>query len=221
VDAHYTWSKTRDISTHSNGGGQTMDNYDPMRDYGPSNWDVPHRFVASYIYDIPFGKTSSNGLVRNVAAGWQISGVTTWQSGMPVNPVLSTDRANIGISNTQRPDLIGAIPEMNCQEDPATRQQFNCYDAAAFALPAQFTFGNAGRNILRGPRFLVTDLSAVKELTFGRSRLQLRAEFYNVFNNVNLGQPNATFGSQNFGRISTVATGSNMRQLQLGARFLF
>jgi hypothetical protein len=67
----------------------------------------------------------------------------------------------------------------------------------------------------------VTDLSAVKELAFGNTRLQLRAEFYNVFNNVNLGQPNATFGSQNFGRITTVATGSNMRQLQLGARFLF
>ena len=77
VDAHYTWSKTRDIATHSNGGGATMDNYDLMRDYGPAIWDVPHRFVASYIYDIPFGKTSSNPFVRYVAAGWQISGVTT------------------------------------------------------------------------------------------------------------------------------------------------
>jgi outer membrane receptor protein involved in Fe transport len=221
VDAHYTWSKTRDITTHSNGGGQTMDNYDPMRDYGPANWDVPHRFVASYIYDIPFGKTSSNPFVRYVAAGWQISGVTTLQSGQPVNPTLSTDRANIGITGQQRPDLVGAIPEMNCQTDSATRQRTNCFDATAFALPAQFTFGNAGRNILRGPRFLVTDLSAVKELAFGNTRLQLRAEFYNVFNNVNLGQPNAVFGSQNFGRITTVATGSNMRQLQLGARFLF
>jgi hypothetical protein len=198
-----------------------MDNYDPMRDYGPAIWDVPHRFVASYIYDIPFGKTSSNGFVRHVAAGWQISGVTTWQSGAPVNVTLSTDRANIGITGQQRPDLIGAIPEMNCQEDPATRQQFNCYDATAFALPAVNTFGNASRNILRGPRFLVTDLSAVKELGFGNTRLQLRAEVFNIFNNVNLGQPNGTFGSQNFGRISTVATGSNMRQMQLGARFLF
>ena len=65
---------------------------------------------------------------------------------------------------------------MNCQEDPATRQRFNCYDAAAFELPAQFTFGNASRNILRGPNFMVTDLAAVKELGFGNSRLQLRAE---------------------------------------------
>ncbi len=59
ADAHYTWSRTRDMSTHSNGGGQTMDNYDIQRDYGPANWDIPHRFVASYLYDIPFLKNSS------------------------------------------------------------------------------------------------------------------------------------------------------------------
>ena len=54
ADAHYTWSKTRDMGTHSNGGGQTMNNYDIWADYGPAAWDVPHRFVASYIYDVPF-----------------------------------------------------------------------------------------------------------------------------------------------------------------------
>ena len=72
-DAHYTWSRTRDMSTHSNGGGATMDNYDIWRDYGPANWDVPHRFVASYIYDVPFLKDSSSPLIKYVAAGWQVS----------------------------------------------------------------------------------------------------------------------------------------------------
>jgi hypothetical protein len=159
--------------------------------------------------------------VRNVAAGWQVSGVTTWQSGAPVNATISTDRANIGITGQQRPDLVGSIPEMNCEENAATRELINCFDATAFALPAQFTFGNASRNILRGPRFLVTDIAAVKELTFGNSRLQLRAEIFNAFNTVNFGQPNAVFGSANFGRVSALATGANMRQMQLGARFLF
>jgi hypothetical protein len=60
VDARYTWSRTRDMATHSNGGGQTMNNYDIWADYGPANWDVPHRFVASYVYDVPFLKTSSS-----------------------------------------------------------------------------------------------------------------------------------------------------------------
>ena len=115
VDAHYTWSKTRDMSTHSNGGGQTMNNYDIWADYGPANWDVPHRFVASYIYDVPFLKTSSSAFLRYVVAGWQVAGITTIQSGTPVNVTLNGDNANIGISNLQRPNLVGAVPSLNCQ----------------------------------------------------------------------------------------------------------
>ena len=146
VDAHYTWSRTRDMATHSNGGGQTMNNYDIQADYGPASWDIPHRFVASYIYDIPFLKSSTQPVLKYVVAGWQVSGVTTLQSGSPVNVTLSTDRANIGITGQQRPDLVGAVPTLNCVADPdpaRRRQLMNCYDAAAFALPAQFTFGNA------------------------------------------------------------------------------
>ena len=73
------------MATHSNGGGATMDNYDIWRDYGAANWDVPHRFVASYIYDVPFLKNSSQPVLKYVVAGWQIGGVTTVQSGSPVN----------------------------------------------------------------------------------------------------------------------------------------
>ncbi len=83
ADAHYTWSRTRDMATHSNGGGTTMDHYDIWRDYGPANWDYPHRFVASYIYDVPFLRNSSNAFLRSVVAGWQIGGITTYQSGDP------------------------------------------------------------------------------------------------------------------------------------------
>jgi hypothetical protein len=219
VDAHYTWSRTRDMGTHSNGGGQTMDNYDIWRDYGPANWDIPHRFVASYIYDIPFLKTSSNPVLKNVVAGWQVAGVTTLQSGTPVNVTIGADVANIGISGIQRPDLIGAIPSLNCQTDAATRQRINCFDASAFATPAAFTFGNADRNILRGPKSVQTDLSLSKTIGLGgTTRVQLRAEMFNVFNNVNLGNPNGVFGSANFGRISSAGA---MRQIQLGVKFLF
>jgi hypothetical protein len=222
VDAHYTWSRTRDIATHSNGGGQTMDNYDIARDYGPANWDTPHRFVASYIYDVPYLKNSSNPVFKYVVAGWQIAGVTTLQSGTPVNVTIGTDRANIGISGLQRPDLVGAIPSLNCQQSPTGRDLINCFDANAFAIPAQFTFGNASRNILRGPKFLNTDISFVKNVPAGHSmRVQLRVEMFNVFSNVNYGQPNGVVGTSNFGRISALATGANMRQMQLGAKLLF
>jgi len=223
VDAHYTWSRTRDMATHSNGGGQTMDNYDIWRDYGPALWDIPHRFVATYIYDIPFLKSSPQPILRYVVAGWQVGGVTTLQSGSPVNVTIAADRANIGISGQQRPDLIGAVPEMNCQPAPTGRDLINCFDPSAFAMPAQYTFGSAPRDVLRGPKAMITDLSLAKNIPVGgRMRFQFRAEIFNAFNNVNYGQPNAVFGSATFGRISaTNTTYPNMRQVQLGGKLIF
>jgi hypothetical protein len=150
------------------------------------------------------------------------------QSGTPVNITLSTDHANIGISGLQRPDLRGAVPDMNCQANSAgatavaRRQLINCYDASAFALPAQFTFGNADRNILRGPKFSTTDLSFMKNVQVGADkRLQVRIEIFNVFNQVNYNNPNASFGSAAFGTITSLATGATMRQVQVGGKLLF
>jgi hypothetical protein len=219
VDAHYTWSRTRDMATHSNGGGQTMDNYDIWRDYGPAIWDIPHRFVASYLYDVPFLKESSQPILKHVVAGWEIGGVTTLQSGSPVNITLSSDRANIGITGQQRPDLIGGVPSLNCQTNATTRELINCYDASAFALPAQFTFGNAPRNVLRGPKYVSTDLSMIKNVPLsGNVKFQIRVEMFNAFNTVNFNNPNASFGSSSFGRISSALS---MRQVQLGGKLIF
>jgi hypothetical protein len=227
-DLHYTWSRTRDMATHSNGGGATMDNYDVEKDYGPANWDVPHRFVAAWVYEPPFFRNSSNKLLKYVVGGWQITGITTLQSGIPANVTFGADRANIGIAGLQRPNLIGAVPELNCQPNtggatPAARRQLiGCYDASAFALPDQFTFGNAPRNVLRGPSYKQTDLAFMKNIPVGGdARVQLRAEVYNVFNRANFANPNAVFGSSAFGSITALATGATMRRVQLGARLVF
>ena len=179
------------MATHSNGGGQTMNNYDIWADYGPANWDVPHRFVASYIYDVPFLKTSSQPLLKYVVAGWQVAGVTTIQSGTPVNVTLSGDRANIGITRPQRPDLVGAVPELNCADPSATRRQLiNCFDPTAFALPAAVHVRQRAAQLLRGPKFVSTDLSLTKNFPLGGGApLQFRAEIFNAFNNVNYGNP--------------------------------
>jgi hypothetical protein len=219
ADAHYTWSRTRDMATHSNGGGATMDNYDIWRDYGPAGWDIPHRFVASYLYDVPFLKDSSNAFLKYVVAGWQVSGVTTVQSGSPVNVGISADRANIG-TGLQRPDLVGPVPSLNCVPDPARPPQLmNCFDASAFAMPAQFTFGSAPRNVLRGPKFVNTDLSLMKNVIVGGgATFQIRVEMFNFFNTVNWGNPNATLDNTAFGRITSAGA---MRQVQLGAKLLF
>jgi hypothetical protein len=94
-------------------------------------------------------------------------GVTTIQRGTPVNVTIAPDRANIGISGLQRPNLIGPVPKLNCQQSPTNRDLINCFDASAFALPAQFTFGNAPRNVLRGPKSVTTDLSMAKNVPIG------------------------------------------------------
>ena len=163
--------------------------------------------------------------LKYIVAGWQVSGVTTIQSGSPVNITFAQDRANIGITGLQRPDLIGAVPDLNCQPNSAgatevaRRQLINCYDATAFALPAQFTFGNTSRNVLRGPKFSSTDLSFMKNVPVGgTARLQVRVEIYNIFNQVNYGNPNASFGSAAFGSITSAGS---MRQFQLGGKLLF
>ena len=95
----------------------------------------------------------------------------------------------------------------------------NCFDQSAFSLPDQFTFGNAPRNMLRGPGSKVTNLSLMKNVFLaGRARVQLRAEVFNLFNVVNWGGPNVQVGNAAFGRITSAG---QMRRMELGAKFLF
>ncbi len=217
ADAHYTWSKTRDMANHSNGGGSIVNDYDIWSDYGPAAWDVPHRFVLSFIYDTPFFRDSPNVFLRQVLGGWQIGSVTTLQSGTPLNVTIQGDRANIG-RGAQRPNVTGS-PSLNCQPNPNGLGLVNCIDASAFSLPDQFTFGNAPRNLLRGPGSKVTNLSLMKNVFVGgRARVQLRAEVFNLFNTVNWGNPNTTFGAANFGQITSAG---QLRRMELGAKFLF
>jgi len=115
------------------------------------------------------------------------------------------------------------VPQLSCVDDPdqtaRRRQLINCFDQTAFALPAQFTFGNAPRNVLRGPGFVSTDVSFMKNVPIGGgARFQFRAEFYNIFNNVNYNNPNTTFAAANFGRITGAGS---MRQIQLGGKVFF
>ncbi|MBA2305789.1 MAG: TonB-dependent receptor, partial [Acidobacteria bacterium] len=145
ASVHYTYSRNDDMGTNSNAGGRTMDDFDIQRDYGPSNWEIPHRFVASYLYEMPFFRASQQAVLRHVLGGWQIGGVTTIQSGTPINVTIGADRANTASPN-QRPDLVGT-PSSNCGGDALV----NCIDPAAYAQPALYTFGSATRNHLRGP----------------------------------------------------------------------
>ena len=77
--------------------------------------------MASYLYELPFFRDSSSRLLRYVLCGWQIAGMTTIQSGIPVNITFAADRANIGIAGLQRPNLVGAVPELNCSAQHGRR----------------------------------------------------------------------------------------------------
>jgi hypothetical protein len=213
ASAHYTWSRNDDMGTHSNAGGQVMNQYDIWADYAPSNWSVPHRFVASYIYDLPFFRDAPQPALRHVLGGWQVGGITTIRSGTPINVTIQPDRANTGTGG-QRPDLVGT-PTANCGKNNLV----NCIDASAFALPAPFTFGNTPRNALRGPGLVVTDVSLGKNFALGGdAQLQLRAEIFNLFNRANFNNPGAVFGTATFGRITSAQP---MRQIQLGTKIIF
>jgi hypothetical protein len=217
LNAHYTWSRTFDMAEHSNGGGAIVNDFDIWSDYSRASWDVPHRFVVSGIYELPFFRESSSLLMRGLLGGWQVSGVATFQSGTPLNVTIQGDRANVG-RTPQRPDVLSDV-ELNCEPNPAGLGLINCIDPTAFAQPAQFTFGNAPRNMLRGPGFSRTDLALSKSFTVaGRTRVMVQAQVFNLFNEVNWGAPNTTFGAANFGRVTSA---SSMRQMELRVRLTF
>lgn len=213
--ANYTWSHTTDVSTDSNNGGAPMDPYDWRRDYGNSNWDIRHRFIASYVYDIPIFARAS-GLTRGIFGNWQINGITTLQSGRPFNVSISEDRANTAPGSVQRPNAVGPASS-NCNGAHLTA----CIDASAFALPALYTYGTAGRNIMRGPHLYATDLSLFKNIPIReRLRFQFRVEAFNVFNAPMFSNPSASFSNlATFGNITS--TSVDNRVMQLGGKLVF
>jgi hypothetical protein len=214
--ASYTWSHTLDVSSDSNDGGAPMNPYNWRGDYGNANWDIRHRFVASFVYDLPT-LNGRSALLRAVLGNWQVNDITTLQTGMPFNVTIPDDVANIGRGN-QRPNVVG-VPHANCNSSRLT----NCIDAAAFAEPAAYTFGNAARNLLYGPGLLNTDVSLFKNFPINeRAKFEFRAEFFNVFNHPLLSNPNSTLNDPSFGSItSTVGTGADNRDIQFGAKLVF
>lgn len=226
--ASYTWSHTLDAGTDSNGGGQPMDPYDWHRDYGNANWDIRHRFVANFNYELPFFKDSSHALLRSVLGGWQANGIVTLQSGMPFNVVMGGDNAHTGTNALQRPNVIGPT-SASCDGD---NSRVDCVNLGAFQQAAPGTFGNAGRNILRGPGVETVNFSGFKNFAFKeRYNIQFRAEFFNLLNTPVFNNPNATLpllsgtqtytaaNVQNFGTITS--TRLDNRQIQFGLKFLF
>jgi hypothetical protein len=223
--ASYTLSKSQDDSSGSGGfadSGVPQNSRNLAAEWGPSVFDVRHRFVFSSLYELPFGPGrrflgGATGLVEKLVAGWQANAIVTLQTGQPFTPVLAIDNSNTG-QLQDRPDVVGDpyAPGPGC---PATRTVDCWVSPAAFARPAPLTFGNAGRNSLGGPGYRNIDLAFTKNTRIAeRRQIQFRSEIFNLLNWINYDLPNRTALTSNFGRIFSAGP---PRQVQFGLRFTF
>ena len=206
-NASYTWSKSLDYNSFSSGGIVGQNSYDLRGDRGLSDFDARHRFVISALYDLPF---RGNQFIE----GWQLSLIVQSQSGNPINIVTSNSAVN-GLTGTLRPDVTGPVAALGKVE--------GWFDTSVFTPVARF--GSLGRNVVIGPTFNNTDFSISKNTRLSENfRLQFRAEFFDIFNHANFGQPGNLVGSPAFGRITntrfpTGESGSS-RQIQFAIKLI-
>jgi hypothetical protein len=197
-------------------------------DRASSAQDIRHYFILSSVYQRPFGKGRpylTAGPAAWILGNWELSGMFASRTGRPVSVTVSRSTADLPDGNNlnQRPDLIPGVPVY-----PANRTPDNWINRAAFAVPQKGTWGNLGRNTLRGPGMNQLDLSLGRRQPINENMaLTFRTEFFNLFNRVQLGQPSSNISSAgSFGRITSTlnngATGTGTaRQIQFMLRFDF
>src|SRR4051812_41291514 len=214
--ANYTYSKAMNIADA--GATLPVNGLDASGSYGPANFDRTHIFSALYSYELPIGtgRRWLNGkgwLSTQVLGGWQVSGITTLQSGLPFE-ITATDLSNTGGIHTQVADRVcdGNLPS---DQRGITRW----FDTSCFVQPATGRLGNSGRNILRGPGTTNFDLSAFKRFAFGEQRwIQLRTDLFGAFNHPIFSTGNQAVTSSTFGQITT-ASGARVIQMSLQVAF--
>lgn len=206
-NASYTWSRSLDYNSFSSGGIVGQDGYSLRNDRGLSDFDARHRFVISALYDLPLRGS-------RLLEGWQLAVVVQSQTGNPVNIVTTNSTVN-GVAGTLRPDVNGPVTIIGSVD--------RWFDTSTFAAVPRF--GNLGRNVVIGPGFNNIDFSIIKNTRLSDTvRMQLRAEFFDLFNHANFGQPGNVVGTPAFGRITNTRfpageTGSS-RQIQFAIKVI-
>ncbi len=218
VGAAYTLGKSTDNASDKR--NVIYDTYDDTSYEGLSNFDRTHVLSIYYIYDLPFWRNPSN-LMQNVLGGWQISGATFLRSGTPFSITRNDDRAGVGDGGFGQPvDLVGD-PDAGTNGKFSTGSDDNFgFNPDAFAQAPQGRFGNAPRNILRGPGDQQWDIAFFKNFSLADThKMQFRVEVFNFPNHPNLSGPVTDITSPNFGR--SITKDGSRRDIQLALRYLF
>ena len=223
----YTWAKSTDSKSAAAGIGASgfngwqgfLNNHDPERDYGRSDFDVDHRLVGSFVANLPFGRGEKlagniSPVANAIVGGWQVNGIYTWQHGFPITIQARDIGGVLDTFGSNRADKVG---------DPYPsgfkRSVTAWFDTKAFAQPAFGQFGTSSRNILRGPGINNLDLSLFKNLDFPKGmKVQFRLESFNALNHTQFTSVQTNVANQGFG----VVTGARPGRInQLGLKFTF
>jgi hypothetical protein len=194
--ASHTWARLLDDAGWTNPFNRSFD-------HGRAREDVAHNFKLSSIYEVP--RLRLTGVAGAILNGWGITSNVAWRGGFPFPLRSGKDNSFSGVGR-DRPDFIGTdIHAAQLSSDrPHGEMVSEFFDTSLFVQNAQGTFGNTGRNVLRGPKSFNTDLGVLKTARITeRTALQFRAEFFNLFNNVNFRLPNSRLTSASFGAITS------------------
>ena len=236
----YTWSKSMD-----NGSGIRTLGTDPLKpqkgdcvscEWGLSVFDTRHRFVTSFLYDLPVGpgrRYLQSGLVSSILGGWQVGGIVRASTGFPLTVTSGVDQSRTA-HGYDRPNVVGGVSAELPSDQRSPGAWFN---VSAFQMNASGTFGSVGRSTLTGPGIFVIDFSAVKNFQVGATRVQCRIEAFNLLNRPNFGDPNTNTAQSNwnvaganriptpgggaFGTINETRATVPMRQLQFALKVRF
>lgn len=239
--ASYTFSKSIDDTSAVPGGIsgtpgvvlQTLpqDPFHPDKDKGPSTFDVTQVFAVSVIQRLPLERVRFfQPLGKTMTRGWQFLNITTLTSGSPFSVYSGIQQTGVGAGGTDRPDLV-SMPDFSTSR-PVREDYFGrgAANSSFFQIPInvpggtgpnQGVFGTLGRDTFRGPAFRQFDMALIKDTAFGRrgngefANLQFRAEFFNIFNEVNFGLPSNIVRGSGFGIISKTAGPSRQIQFSL------
>jgi hypothetical protein len=234
--ANYMWSHEIDDGSNGSGDGDSLVPQNvacPQCERASGIWDARQVLNANAIYDLPFGAhrayLNRPGVLRAIAGSWELTSTAQVHTGFPVNVLVNRSSSSVpdGNSTDQRPDLVPGVS----LTPPGGKSIAQWINPAAFAIPAAGTFGNAPRNLLRGPGVWQIDLGLAKSISLSeRAHLEFRSEFFNIFNHPQYGLPQSVFGVPGFGSViqtvntttpvSPVGSGTP-REIQLALRVAF